>query len=140
MALLGRVKGYLEEKNMTFTDLANKMEAPRASLYKSIQSESIKYTMLKKLADALDVHVVNLILKIDIHTLEFLDGELWMAHRQINYLVHQMVALKHEKTTIEEIQASLDSFASLINFKWRDRVPNTEYAEEAFLSRFGENG
>ena len=96
--------------------------------------------MLEKLAEALDVHVVNLILKIDIHSLEFLDGELWMAHRQLNYMTHQMVALKHGKITIEEIQASLDSFASLVNFKWRDRVKKSEYAEEAFRSRFGDNG
>ena len=93
---------------------------------------------LQKLAEALDVHVVNLIVKIDIHSLEFLDGELFMAHRQINYLVHQMVALKYGKTTIEEIQGSLDSFASLINLKWRDRVPKSEFAEQVFLNRSGD--
>jgi predicted transcriptional regulator len=139
MALIEKVKGYLEEREMTFTDLANKMETPRAGLYKSIQSESIKYSMLKKLAEALDIHVANLFLKIDIHTMEYLDGELFMAHRQLNHLVHQMVALKHGKITIEEIQSSLDAFASLVNFRWRKRVCKTEFAEELYNSRIGEN-
>jgi len=137
MALIDRIKNVLEEKGMSFTDLAGLMESPRASLYKSIQAENIKFSTLKKLADVLDLHVVELILPIKVQSLEFLDGEIVVLHHHLNYLAHQLVYLKHGKTTIEEIQAEFDSFARVTNFHWPNRITTMDMAEEGFLAKYG---
>jgi hypothetical protein len=122
---------------MSFTDLAGLMEAPRASLYRSIQSETIKFSTLKKLAEVLDLHVVELILPIKVHALEFLDGEIVVLHHQMNYLAHQLVYLKHGKTTFEEIQAGFDSFARVTSFHWPNRITTIDMAEQTYLAKYG---
>ena len=137
MALIDRVKKVLDEKGMSFTDLAGLMESPRASLYRSIQSETIKFSTLKKVAEVLDLHVVELILPIKVQSLEFLDGEIVVLHHQMNYLAHQLVYLKHGKTTFEEIQSGFDSFARVTNFRWPNRITTIDIAEQTFLAKYG---
>jgi predicted transcriptional regulator len=130
MALIERVKEILKDKGMTFTDLANVMNAPRSSLYKSVQSDSIKYSTLQKIAAALNVEVVNLVTELDTNRINLLEQEVSSMLNNLDHLSRQLVRLKYSKVTMEEVQDDFDLFVRTLQKKWPNRLCSIREFEE----------
>ena len=130
MALIERVKEILKDKGMTFTDLANVMNAPRSSLYKSVQTESIKYSTLQKIAAALNVEVVNLVTEVDTNRINLLEQEVSSMLNNLDHLSRQLIRLKYSKVTMEEVQDDFDLFVRTLQKKWPNRLRSIREFED----------
>jgi len=135
MKLIIRVKSLLVDKGMSFTDLAEKMNASRSSLYRSIQTESIRYSTLQRVAVALDVEVYRLVTTIDVQDVDDLEGEIFVFLNEMNQLSRQLVKLKYGKITINEIQEDFDPFARSTQLNWPKRLLSMEEIENLYNLR-----
>ena len=132
MTLLDRIKNILRDREMTFTDLAALMGAPRSSLYKSIQAESVKFSTLKKLAEALELEVYNLVTVLDVQKIEDLEGEIFIMLSEMNNISRQLVRLKHGRIKMKDVQEDFDSFARTTQYKWPQRLMTMEQFEDHY--------
>jgi DNA-binding Xre family transcriptional regulator len=132
MTLIDRIKTILRDKDMSFTDLAAKMGSPRSSLYKSIQTESIKFSTLKKIAEALGLEVYNLVTVLDVQKIEDLEGEIFVMLHEMNNISRQLVRLKHGRIDMKDVQEDFDAFARSTQWKWPQRLMTMEEIEEYY--------
>jgi transcriptional regulator with XRE-family HTH domain len=132
MTLLERVKKLLTDKNMSFTDLAVLMDMPRPSLYVSIQSENVKYSTLKRIAEVLEVEVYNLVTSVDMQNMKFLENEIKNFLFHFQHLSRVLVQLKHNEKTVAQIEDEFDFIVRQIEVYWHDEVYSIKRLERIY--------
>lgn len=132
MTLLEEVKEVLRSKGMSFTELAALMEVPRPSLYKSIQTESIRYSTLCKLGVVLQIDIAKLVNNVDAGEIVYLNGVIGSFIHVMNDLGFQLVSLKNGRTTIAAVQENFDQFAEMLQTDFPDRIRTMKQIEETY--------